>query len=338
MKTSDFSYYLTNFLTTYMSGQRNASVNTIKNYRDAFKLLLIFCRDEKHIPPEKLTISKITQQLIKDYYDWIESARGCSINSRNHRRTALNSFFSYLQIEAPEHLFLCQKIMAIPQKRSPKTVVGYLTPLEMKALLALPNRSILSERKELVILTVLYDTGARVSELCNLKVKDIRFENPSIITLTGKGEKTRYVPIMKNTVLLLRQYLSELGYPDLKATNMPLFINCHHIPYTRKGISYIIKKYEKRAVESSIHLSDFKITPHIFRHSKAMHLYQAGIDLIYIRDILGHVDISTTEIYAKLDTERKRDALEKAYPEITASTLSDWNDDSSLIDKLTKMV
>lgn len=338
MKVSDFSYYLTNFLTTYMSGQRNASINTIKNYRDAFKLLLIFCKDEKHITPEKLTISKITPQLIKEYYDWLESARGCSVNSRNHRRTALNSFFSYLQIEAPEHLFLCQKILVIPQKRTSKTVVGYLTPQEMKALLALPNRSILSERKELVILTVLYDTGARVSELCNLKVRDIRFEAPSIITLTGKGEKTRHVPIMKNTVLLLKQYLSDLRYTDTKTVNAPLFINCHHSPYTRKGISYIIAKYEKRAIESSIHLSDFKITPHIFRHSKAMHLYQAGVDLIYIRDILGHVDISTTEIYAKLDTERKRDALEKAYPEITASTLSDWNDDTDLIDKLSNLV
>lgn len=119
-----------------------------------------------------------------------------------------------------------------------------MTPQEMKALLALPNRSILSERKELVILTVLYDTGARVSELYNLKVRDIRFEAPSIITLTGKGEKTRHVPIMKNTVLLLKQYLSDLRYTDTKTMNTPLFINCHHAPYTRKGISYIIAKYK----------------------------------------------------------------------------------------------
>ena len=113
MKASDFSYYLTSFLTTYMSGQRNASINTIKTYRDAFKLFLIFCKDEKGIVPEKLTISKISPQLIKEYYDWLEKSRACSINSRNHRRTALNSFFGYLQIEAPEHLFLCQKNIII---------------------------------------------------------------------------------------------------------------------------------------------------------------------------------------------------------------------------------
>ena len=338
MKTTDFSFHLTNFLTTYMSGQRNASINTIKNYRDAFKLFLIFCKEEKKLLPEKLTISKITSQLIQDYYSWLQTSRGCSINSRNHRRTALNSFFGYLQIEAPEHMFLCQKILAIPKKKSPKTVVGFLTPQAMTDLLGMPNQLNKAERKELVILTLLYDTGARVSELCRIKVRDIRLEAPAIITLTGKGNKMRHVPIMKNTVMLLQQYLSDIGYAELRSSDYPLFINCHNTSYTRKGISYIISKYEKRANEQSIHLADFKITPHIFRHSKAMHLYQAGIDLIYIRDILGHVDISTTEIYAKLDTERKRDALEKAYPEITKSNLSDWNDDTDLIAKLTALV
>lgn len=321
-----------------MSGQRNASINTIKNYRDAFKLFLIFCKKEKQLVPERLTISKISSELISEYYDWLQTSRGCSINSRNHRRTALNSFFAYLQIEAPEHLFLCQKILAIPQKKTPKTVVGYLTPQAMNDLLSLPNHFDKSERKELVILTVLYDTGARVRELCDLKIRDIRLQPPAIITLTGKGSKTRHVPIMKNTVLLLNQYLSDLGYDNLKNSNCPIFINCYHAPYTRKGISYIISKFEKRATQESIHLADFRIIPHIFRHSKAMHLYQAVIDLIYICDILGHVDISTTEVYARLDTERKRDALEKAYPEITEFTLPDWNNDVDLIDKLSKLV
>lgn len=338
MKTTDFSFHLTNFLTTYMSGQRNSSINTIKNYRDAFKLFLIFCKEEKNIIPEKLTISKITSQLIQDYYNWLQTSRGCSINSRNHRRTALNSFFGYLQIEAPEHMFLCQKILAIPKKKSPQTVVGFLTPQAMTDLLGMPNQLNKAERKELVILTLLYDTGARVSELCGIKIRDIRLEAPAIITLTGKGNKTRHVPIMKNTVTLLQQYLSDIGYGNLKSSDYPLFVNCHNAQYTRKGISYIISKYEKRANEQSIQLAEFKITPHIFRHSKAMHLYQAGIDLIYIRDILGHVDISTTEIYAKLDTERKRDALERAYPEITKSNLPDWNDDTDLIAKLTALV
>lgn len=338
MKTTDFSFHLTNFLTTYMSGQRNASINTIKNYRDAFKLFLIFCKEEKNIIPEKLTISKITPQLIQDYYNWLQTSRGCSINTRNHRRTALNSFFGYLQIESPEHMFLCQKILAIPKKKTPKTVVGFLTPEAMMNLLSLPNKFDKTERKELVILTLLYDTGARVSELCNIKIRDIRLESPAIISLTGKGNKTRYVPIMKNTVKLLQQYMSDIEYDYTKNPDYPLFVNCHNVSYTRKGISYIISKYEKRANEKSIQLANFKITPHIFRHSKAMHLYQAGIDLIYIRDILGHADISTTEIYAKLDTERKRDVLEKAYPEITKSNLPDWNDDASLIDKLTNLV
>lgn len=320
-----------------MTGQRNSSTNTIKNYRDTFKLLLIFCRDKKNIKPEKLTISKLSKEIIKDYYDWLEQERNCSINTRNHRRTAINSFFKYLQIEAPEHLFLCQKVMSIPKKKTPKTVVGYLTADEMKSLLNMPEKVLLSERKELVIMTLLYDSGARVQELCDLKIRDIRLESPAIVTLTGKGQKTRYVPLMKNTVLLLTQYLKDIGVSK-NHQNIPLFTNSRHCKYTRKGISYIISKYDKRARDQTIHMPNFKITPHIFRHTKAMHLYQAGIDLVYIRDILGHVDISTTETYAKIDTEKKREALEKAYPEITYHNLPDWNDNSDLIEKLSKFI
>ncbi len=142
---------------------------------------------------------------------------------------------------------------------------------------------------------------------------------------------------MKNTVLLLNQYLSDLGVSE-NHQSIPLFTNSRHCKYTRKGISYIISKYEKRANDQFLIMPNFKITPHIFRHTKAMHLYQAGIELVYIRDILGHVDISTTETYAKIDTERKRDALEKAYPEITTHNLQDWNDDVNLIEKLSKMI
>ncbi len=320
-----------------MSGQRNASINTIKNYRDTFKLFLIFCKEKKNIKPEKLTLSKISKELVKEYYDWLEQDRNCSVNTRNHRRTAINSFFKYLQTEEPEHLFLCQKVLSIPKKKTVKSVIGYLTPDEMKILLSMPKKSILTERKELVLMTLLYDSGARVQELCDLKVRDIRLTSPAIVTLTGKGQKIRHVPLMKNTVLLLNQYLSDLGVSE-NHQSIPLFTNSRHCKYTRKGISYIISKYEKRANDQLLIMPNFKITPHIFRHTKAMHLYQAGIELVYIRDILGHVDISTTETYAKIDTERKRDALEKAYPEITTHNLPDWNDDVNLIEKLSKMI
>ncbi len=172
-----------------MSGQRNASINTIKNYRDTFKLFLIFCKEKKNIKPEKLTLSKISKELVKEYYDWLEQDRNCSVNTRNHRRTAINSFFKYLQTEEPEHLFLCQKVLSIPKKKTVKSVIGYLTSDEMKILLSMPKKSILTERKELVLMTLLYDSGARVQELCDLKVRDIRLTSPAIVTLTGKGQK-----------------------------------------------------------------------------------------------------------------------------------------------------
>ena len=202
----------------------------------------------------------------------------------------------------------------------------------------MPDKANVYERRELVLMTVLYDTGARVQELCDLRVRDLRLESPAIVTLTGKGRKTRHVPLMKNTVSLLIRYLEDQRIENPYGCDRPLFMNRHHAAYTRKGISYILEKYEKRARDVSSMLPDFTISPHIFRHSKAMHLYQAGIDLIYIRDILGHVDIATTEVYARVDTERKRDALENAYPEITGSTLADWNDDEDLIRKLSRLV
>ncbi len=338
MKPSDFSYHLTRYLTDYLAGQRNSSRNTLKTYRDTFKLFLVFCKNEKGIQPERLTLSKISDTLVREYYDWLEKTRGCSPISRNNRRTAINSFFKYVQIEAPEHLLLCQKILSIPKKRCTKPVIGYLTPDMLKLLLSMPDKANVYERRELVLMTVLYDTGARVQELCDLRVRDLRLESPAIVTLTGKGRKTRHVPLMKNTVSLLSRYLEDQRIENPYGCDRPLFMNRHHAAYTRKGISYILEKYEKRAREVSSLLPDFTISPHIFRHSKAMHLYQAGIDLIYIRDILGHVDIATTEVYARIDTERKRDALENAYPEITGSTLADWNDDEDLIRKLSRLV
>lgn len=338
MKMNDFSYHLTHYLTDYLAVQRNSSVSTIRTYRDAFKLFLIYCKTEKNIQPERLTFAKISDKLVKEFYDWLEKNRGCSIISRNSRRTAINSFFKYVQIEASEHILLCQKIMAIPMKRCAKPVIGYLTPDMLKLMLSMPDKDDVNGRRELVLMTVLYDTGARVQELCDLRVCDLRLEAPAIVTLTGKGRKTRHVPLMKNTVELLARYLKDQSLSGLGIVDRPLFMNRSHKKYTRKGISYILEKYEMQAREVSSLLPDFKITPHIFRHSKAMHLYQAGIDLIYIRDILGHVDIATTEIYARIDTERKRDALENAYPDITKSTLSDWNDDEDLIKKLSRLV
>jgi site-specific recombinase XerD len=182
----------------------------------------------------------------------------------------------------------------------------------------------------------LYDTGARVQEIIDTSVGDVTLQSPAVITLTGKGNKTRRVPLMENTVLLLQNYLQENHLDKSWKNAQPLFANNQHRKLTKEGIAYIIAKYVASARQAST-LVPPKVKAHMFRHSKAMHLLQAGINLIYIRDFLGHVDLKTTEIYARVDPETKRKAIEKLYPDLIDSHLPDWNKDQALLTWLSEI-
>lgn len=332
MKENDFSMYLTNFLSRYLPGQRNVSVNTIASYRDAFKLLLSFCDEIKEMKPEKITLLKLTKDLVIEFLTWLETERRCSISTRNQRLAALHAFFRYIQKESPENLYEIQKILAIPNKRKAKPIVPYLTANELKILLEQPVLKRKSGRRDLVLLAVLYDTAARVQELVDLKIRDVRLTSPAVITLHGKGDKTRIIPIMGKTRHLLQQYFDEnkrtTGIAEME---LPLFYNQQQKPLSRWGISYIINKYVEAAKQDPSFNIDFPVTPHVFRHSKAMHLLQADVNLIYIRDFLGHVDVVTTEVYARADSEMKRKALENAYVDLIKVELPKWEKDDDLL-------
>jgi site-specific recombinase XerD len=336
MKTTDFSEHLTQFLAEYLPNQKNASRNTIASYRDTFKLLIRYCQEQKSIKAEKLTMNHLTNKLIEDFLRYLETDRKCSISSRNQRLAAIHSFFRYAQYEEPASLMYFQQVIALPVKKAPKTSIPHLTPEAMKLLLEQPDKTTLKGRRDLALLCVLYDSGCRVQELANLKVRDVILDTQPVVVLTGKGNKTRRVPIMKNTVLLLETYIQEHKLDKSWKTDYPLFENKQHNKLTKEGISYIIMKYvyDVREISQSI---PAKVSPHMFRHSKAMHLLQAGISLIYIRDFLGHENIKTTEIYAKCDTELKRSAIENAYPDLVDSNLPDWNKDSDLMEWLSKL-
>jgi len=330
MKPTDFAKNLTAFFGGYLPGVKNLSGNTILSYRDAFRLFLVFCRDARKIPPEKLAFKKIDDVLVISFLEWLENERGSSIATRNQRLVAIHAFFRYVQVQEPGQLHLCQRVLQIPCKKHQQRIVRHLTPEQTKDLLAAPDISKQSGRRDMTLLSVLYDTGARVQELCDLRVRDIRLEHPAIITLTGKGRKTRHVPILGNTVGLLRSYMQEYHLLQNGKLDTPLFFNQRHTKLTRGGVNYILHKY---AALMSRHHPDVpeKLTAHVMRHTKAMHLYQSGVNLVYIRDILGHVDISTTDIYVRADMKSKRKALESAYPDITPDVLPDWNRDESLL-------
>lgn len=308
MKTTDFGKNLTAFFANYLPGVKNLSGNTILSYRDAFKLLLVFCRDVRQIHPEKLDLKLIDDQLIVSFLDWLQKERSSSIATRNQRLAAIHAFFRYVMFQEPGYLHLCQKILQVPFKKSQKAIINHLTPEQTRELLLAPDSTKLRGRRDMVLLSVLYDTGARVQELCDLRIRDIRLDAPAVVSLTGKGSKTRHVPILGNTVELLNSYLTENNLLQNGKQVSPLFYNQHFTKLTRGGVSHILQKYAE--VLSLKYPELMKITPHVLRHSKAMHLYQAGVNLVYIRDILGHVDISTTDIYARSDIESKRKALE----------------------------
>ena len=182
----------------------------------------------------------------------------------------------------------------------------------------------------------MYDSGARVQELIDLRVCDIVLQDPAVLTLTGKGNKTRRVPVMKNTAALLQCYIRENKLDKPWKNKNPLFTNNQHHKLTKVGIIYIVTKYVASARQKS-NIVPLRVNIHMFRHSKAMHLLQAGVNLVYIRDFLGHVDLKTTDIYARADTEMKRKAIEKVQPDLIDSTLPDWSKDQALLSWLSEL-
>jgi len=337
MKPTDFAKHMTAFFSEYLPGAKNLSSNTILSYRDTFRLLLAYCRDYEGIVPEKLRITTFSDKLLIRFLDWLQHERGNSIASRNNRLAAIHSFFRYVQAQEPGLMLTCQRILQVPFKKYHTPIVRHLTPDQTRDLLAAPGFATRSDRRDTTLLSVLYDSGARVQELCDLRVRDVRLDHPPLIELTGKGRKTRHVPLVANTVKLLRSYMEENALFINGNQDAPLFFNQRRSKLTRGGVSHILRKYAEKLSEKH-HGLTIKLTPHTLRHSKSMHMYQAGVSLVYIRDILGHVEISTTDIYARADIEMKRKALESVCPDLTPTdTMPEWNHDQSLLEYLNSL-
>ena len=336
MMNADFPYYLTQFLGKYLPGERNASHHTIQSYSFTFRLFLTFVEQEKGIVPEHLSMAQLKRETVVDFLDWLETKRNCSITTRNQRLVAIHSFVRFVQKMSPENLFEFQKVLNIPDKKCAKTIVPFLSGEEMRILLSMPDPSTKAGFRDLVLLAVLYDTAARVQEIIDLKVSDLRLDKPPVIALHGKGSKTRYVPVTEKTQNLLKTYLQRKPQnAGISDGEQYVFVNQKRQQLSRWGISYIINKYADMARRQASFNVSFSVTPHVFRHSKSVHLLQSGVNLIYIRDFLGHSDCSTTQIYAKADTETRRKALESAYADILPTAeLPEWTDDRNLMDFL----
>ena len=292
--TTDFALLIRDFMTRYLVATRNVSQNTVLSYRDSY-VLLLHCLNECYgLKPENLKVQDVSPDRVKSF-------------TRNLRLVAIHSLFRYIAVQQPEYLFQAQQILSIPEKKTVQTIVSYLPAADIEALLAAPNPLTTQGLRDQAMLCLLYDSGCRVQELADLKVYNLRLSSPEQVTLTGKGRKTRIVPILKKTAAILSRYIEVYNLDCPSKRGGPLFFNVRGDKLTRQGISYIIKKYA-----DTVNLDH--VTPHIIRHSKAMHLTDADINPIYIRDFLGHSDLKTTQVYSKTSIAMKKKAIESLVP------------------------
>ena len=310
---TDFAKHLAEFFTKYLAGERNASPHTIRSYRDTFLQLIFFMRMEKKVEAQHLTLDALSKETILDFLDWVQRERNCGNATRNYRLAAIHSFFRYLQYECPEQISRWQGVLSIKVRKHQKKSINYLSLEGIKPIFAQIDTSHNTGRRNLAMLALLYDSGARVQELIDLTPSSIRLEEPYTIKLLGKGRKERIVPLQEEQVDLLKSYIQENKMLEPSNNQHPLFFNRWGSNLTRPGIAYILKTYSDLARKIDPALIPERVSCHVLRHSKAMHLLQAGVNLVYIRDILGHVSIQTTDIYARADSKQKREALENAY-------------------------
>ena len=331
---NNFQQLLSNFLLNELPIVHNQSKNTITSYRDTYIQLIKFMIDVKNVKSNKIQVDDLTHEVIIDFLNWIEKEKGNSISTRNQRLAAIHSLFQYIQMQVPEYMFQCQQIIGIPFKKAEKKTIGYLDEEKTKQLLATPDVLTKKGRRNQTLLSLLYDSGARVQELADLTVGDIRLETPAQVKLTGKGRKTRSVPLMDKTVSLIKNYIQEQKLDAPIYATHPLFYNSQRKKLTRQGIAYILKRYANICgIE--------EISPHRIRHTKAMHLTEANINPIFIRDFLGHTDLKVTEIYSKTSVKMKREALEKLNEKeqiLPEQENKEWTDDIELMDWLKNFI
>ena len=295
--------WLRRFLSDYIVTERRLACNTQRSYRDTFKLLLPFVANKVRKPIERLEVEDVSPSHVLQFLAYLEEDRGCSVQTRNQRLTAIRSFARFVASRDPARLDWCMQIRAIMTKKAAPQPISWMTRNEMEALLAVPNRRTLRGRNEWALLLFLYNTGARVSETTRLKVKDLEVrrntDSHALVTLRGKGGKTRQCPLWPRTADALRELV------QCSEDGAPVFLSRYRRPYTRFGVYRLVERCAARIPT----LAAKAITPHVIRHTSACHLLQAGVDLNTIRAWLGHVSLETTNIYAEIDIEMKAKAM-----------------------------
>jgi integrase/recombinase XerD len=302
-----FPQLLQDFFLRRLITQRGASARTVEAYRDAFELLLGFAERRTGKPPSALSLADLDAPLVLDFLDHLETERGNTARTRNARLAAIHSFMRYAAIRDPASLPVTARVLAIPAKRFDRPVLGYLTREQVAAILAAPDRRTWSGRRDAVLLATAYNTGARVSELTALRVRDVLLDRQTAVHLHGKGRKQRVIPLWKTTAAELRAWLSQIN----PAPDASLFPNRAGAPLTRSGIRDRLDRAVAAAGQHCPSLRGQHVTPHTLRHSTAMHLLQSGTDLAVIALWLGHESPATTHQYLEADLAAKEAVLQR---------------------------
>lgn len=311
----DFGACVQAFFTSYLVNERGVSHNTIRSYRDTFSLLLEYMADVRHTPVRKVSLSQLDKGCVNGFLDWLEDVKGNTVATRNQRFTALRSFFKYVLHVDPSHMRQWMDICSMKKKKGPRGTLEYLPVDGIALILKQVDTSTSRGFRDMVMMSTLYNTACRCQELIDLTPRCFNMGNRTV-TLFGKGSKYRTVWLDEDITNLLGEYMKRTGLDAPGRDGQPLFANSWGGKMTGAGVTYVIQKYAEMARELRPDLVRGHVSPHVFRHSRAMHLLQAGVELIYIRDILGHVSVQTTEIYARADNKAKTEALENAYRDI----------------------
>lgn len=323
MKQKPFlSHYIRLFLIQFLAYEKGLSENTILAYRDCLKLLICYCDNELDVDIDKISCDMIDNRIVSDFLDWLETKRNCSVRTRNARLAALKSFFHYVGRSVPECLDNTRKILSISLKKVPHRTVDYLEEDELKAILSSINLQSPNGLRDKALFMLMYNTGARVQEIVDITVNDLRLDAAAQVKITGKGKKQRVCPLWQETVEAINSYLAVRQM--FNNEKMHLFLNSRGIVITRFGIRYIIQKYTRKAMKTKSTLTNKSVTPHTIRHTTAMHLLQAGNELNMIRLWLGHSSLNTTHMYIEIDMKKKKEILDKCQPPVLIEQKKIW--------------
>ncbi len=323
---------LRGFFADHLPRVRGASPHTVRSYRDSMALLLRYLAQRHARAAVLLDFEDLAPNAILAFLNHLEVDRGNSASTRNNRLAAIHAFARYAAARDPEHLELCQRLIAVPFKRVNVPVVEYLEADEVRAMLDSTDRTTPPGRRNYALLLTLFNTGARVQEVVDIRPRDLQLERPLQVRLVGKGRKERICPLWPRTASVLRSLVAEYGL-DIDATDQ-LFLNQRGQPITRFGVRYILRKYARLAESSAPTLNRKRVHPHTMRHTAAVHLLQAGVDMVTISHWLGHASVETTNRYLAVDLETKRAAIAKAGPVGNEPVTADWRRNASILEWL----